>query len=154
MTKIAAVIVAACAVASFQCAEAFTPQSQKSEAGRISSSRLYMADGNKGGIFGAVGNFFEELDAFVDDATSRRLGNGAAFYGKRKSSFYGANDKGKKEDRNAPNPLEDYQGPAQAGYFKWMQDPETGEMKPVTRMKEKNIERNPNYWDRVFSNED
>jgi len=23
----------------------------------------------KGGLFGAVGNFFEELDAFLDDAT-------------------------------------------------------------------------------------
>ena len=41
---------------------------------------------DNGGIFGAIGNFFDELDAFVDDATSRRLGNGAIFlwcYGAR-----------------------------------------------------------------------
>ena len=48
---------------------------------------------------GFFGNFFEELDAFVDDATSRRLGAGAQYYGKRKSSFYGANDANKKRDR-------------------------------------------------------
>lgn len=98
---------------------------------------------------GFFGNFFEELDAFVDDATSRRLGAGAAFYGKRKSNFYGKNDKGKKQDRSQPDPTEDYQAPAQGGYFKWMQD-EKGQLKPVTRMKEKVVERNPNYWDRVY----
>jgi len=31
-----------------------------------------------------------------------------------------------------------------------MQD-ENGQMRPVTRMKNENIERNPNYWDRVFN---
>ena len=62
-----------------------------------------MADNNKG-LFGGISNFFEELDAFVDDATSRRLGNGAAFYGKRKSGFYGEDDKGKKLDKNRPDP--------------------------------------------------
>lgn len=117
------------------------------------TTRLYEGE-NKGGIFGAVGNFFEELDAFVDDATSRRLGAGSAFYGKRKSSFYGKEDKGRKSDKNTPNPLEDYQGPAKAGYFQWMQDEETGEMKPVTRMKKKNIERNPKYWDRAFGDDE
>lgn len=95
----------------------------------------------KGGVFGAIGNFFEELDAFVDDATARRLGNGAAFYGKRKSNFYGENDSGRKADRNVADNSEDYRGPAQSGYFKWMQDPETGEMKPVSRLKERNLER-------------
>lgn len=55
-------------------------------------------------IFDKVGEFFEELDAFVDDATARRLGNGAAFYGKRKSSFYGKQDKGRKFDKNVPDP--------------------------------------------------
>jgi hypothetical protein len=45
-------------------------------------------------------------------------------------------------------------GPSKAGYFQWMQDEETGEMKPVTRMRKKNIERNPNYWDRVFNEDD
>ena len=33
-----------------------------------------------------LSDFFEELDRFVDDAAGRRLGNGAKFYGKRKSS--------------------------------------------------------------------
>ena len=36
-----------------------------------------------------LADFFRELDNFVDDAANRRLGNGAKFYGKRKSSFYG-----------------------------------------------------------------
>ena len=45
-------------------------------------------------------------------------------------------------------------GPAKSGYFQWMQDEETGEMKPVTRLKKKNIERNPSYWDRVFDKDD
>mmetsp|Transcript_33114 Transcript_33114/g.73013 ORF Transcript_33114/g.73013 Transcript_33114/m.73013 type:complete len:147 (-) Transcript_33114:426-866(-) len=97
--------------------------------------------GGGGGFFGAVNNFFEELDAFVDDATSRRLGNGAAFYGKRKSSFYGKDDTNKKVDRNVADNTEDYRGPAKAGYFQWMPDPETGEMKPVTRLKGRNLER-------------
>jgi hypothetical protein len=57
------------------------------------------------GIFNKIGEFFEELDAFVDDATARRLGNGSAFYGKRKSSFYGKEDKSKKVDKNVPDPL-------------------------------------------------
>lgn len=94
-------------------------------------------------------SFFEELDAFVDDATSRRLGGGAAFYGKRKSNFYGNGDKGRKMDRDMPDPTEDYQAPANGGYFKWMMD-ENGQMKPVTRMKEKVVERNPRFWDKVY----
>ena len=56
------------------------------------------------GIFDKVGEFFEELDAFVDDATSRRLGAGAAFYGKRKSKFYGEGDKGRKKDKSVADP--------------------------------------------------
>ena len=51
---------------------------------------------------GFFANFFQELDAFVDDATSRRLGNGAQYYGKRKSSFYGKEDSNKKRDRVRP----------------------------------------------------
>lgn len=50
-----------------------------------------------GGLFSGVSNFFAELDAFVDDASARRLGAGAKFYGKRKSSFYGKDDKMKKQ---------------------------------------------------------
>ena len=46
--------------------------------------------------------------------------------------------------------LEDYQGPTSSGFFKWMPD-ENGQMRPVTRMKEKNLERSPSYWDRVYA---
>jgi len=94
----------------------------------------------KGGLFGAVGNFFEELDAFLDDATARRLGNGAAFYGKRRSNFYGKNDSMKKRDKKVFDPMEDYQGPTSSGFFKWMPD-ENGAWRPVTRMKSKVIEQ-------------
>ena len=73
--------------------EAFVPQSQNVR----STSSL-------NGIFDKVGEFFEELDAFVDDATARRLGNGSKFYGKRKSNFYGENDSGRKKDRKVADP--------------------------------------------------
>lgn len=56
------------------------------------------------GIFDKVGEFFDELDAFVDDATSRRLGAGSNFYGKRKSNFYGDADQGKKKNRQVADP--------------------------------------------------
>jgi len=58
----------------------------------------------RNGIFDKVGEFFEELDAFVDDATSRRLGNGSKFYGKRRSNFYGDKDQDKKRDRTVADP--------------------------------------------------
>lgn len=105
------------------------------------------------GFFRGVKNFFDELDAFVDDATARRLGNGASFYGKRKSSFYGKNDKMKKKERNTADPLEDYQGPTSSGFFKWVPD-EDGQLRPVSRMKEKNLERSPSFWDRAFRKDD
>ena len=69
------------------------------------------------------------------------MGNGAQYYGKRKSSFYGKDDSNKKKDSSVFDPTEDYFAANGAGYFKWIQDPETGEMKPVTRMKEKVIEK-------------
>jgi hypothetical protein len=94
---------------------------------------------------GFFGKFFEELDSFVDDATNRRLGNGAAFYGKRKSAFYGEEDFMKKDDNEVSDPTEDYNGPKKAGYFTWMPD-ENGQLRPVTRMRGKNIERNPKLW--------
>lgn len=53
---------------------------------------------------GFFANFFEEWDNFIDDATSRRLGNGVAFYGKRKSKFYGQNDKQRKQNADLPDP--------------------------------------------------
>lgn len=98
----------------------------------------------KGGFFAPISNFFEELDNFVDDATSRRLGAGQAFYGKRKSSFYGEDDANKKRTKGF-DPEEDYQGPSSSGYFKWLPD-ENGRLTPVTRMKEKNIEKKVNFW--------
>lgn len=53
---------------------------------------------------------------------------GAAFYGKRKSNFYGESDRMKKQSPTTPDPLEDYQGPSQAGYFQWQRD-EDGQMR-------------------------
>lgn len=96
-------------------------------------------------------NFFSELDNFVEDATSRRLGAGSQFYGKRKSGFYGNDDKGKKKNAKIADPLEDYQGPTNTGYFTWKKDDETGMVKPVTRMKETNIERKQTFWDKYFT---
>lgn len=129
----------------------------------VYSTRLFAQENNSnskgggggggGGFFQAIGDAFAELDAFMDDASARRLGNGAAFYGKRKSNFYGESDKNRKADRSIADPMEDYQGPTSTGLFKWMQD-ENGQMRPVTRMKNKVIERNPNYWDRAYGNEE
>jgi len=96
-------------------------------------------DGEKKGNF--FSNFKDELDSFVDDAINRRLGNGAQYYGKRKSAFYGEGDSKKKVNRKKFDPTEDYRGPSNAGYFKWKVDEETGEVFPVTRLKEKNLER-------------
>ena len=127
------------------------------------------------GIFDKVGEFFEELDAFVDDATARRLGNGSKFYGKRRSNFYGEKDKDRKKDRKVADPTgrwafenwimkdypikthehtfiliatEDYQGPSSSGFFKWMPD-ENGQMRPVTRMKEKALDK-PGMCDKIY----
>ena len=106
-------------------------------------------EGGGGGLFQGISNFFQEIDNFMDDASARRLGNGAAFYGKRKSKFYGEQDKNRKSDPGQADPTEDFQAPMTGGYFKWMPD-ENGQMRPVTRMKNKVVERNPNFWDRVY----
>lgn len=99
------------------------PTASSSSSSSSSLAATNNGDSNKsGGFFQGVSDFFAELDAFIDDASARRLGNGAAFYGKRKSNFYGENDKMKKVDRNARDATEDYQGPSTAGYFKWMPD--------------------------------
>jgi len=47
---------------------------------------------------------------------------------------------------------EDYQGPSSSGFFKWMPD-ENGQMRPVTRMKEKTLDK-PGMWDKVYSDND
>ena len=81
-----------------------------------------------------------QVDNFIDDATTRKLGNGAAFYGKRKSSFYGENDEMKKKDARRADPTEDYQGPTNSGYFVWKKTDE-GTMEPQTRLKGTNMEK-------------
>lgn len=118
------------------------------------ASHLVMAaekDGKEGGggFLRGISNFFQEIDNFMDDASARRLGNGAAFYGKRKSNFYGEQDKNRKTDPGQADPTEDFQAPMTGGYFQWMPD-ENGQMRPVTRMKNKVVERNPNFWDKVY----
>jgi hypothetical protein len=112
--------------------------------GKRAQTQLFAEEEKKGGFFGAVNNFFEELDAFVDDATARRLGNGAAYYGKRKSSFYGEDDSMKKEDNNVVDSTEDYMIKA-GGNYKWKQD-ENGRMTPVSRLKETNLEVPLSLW--------
>jgi len=101
------------------------------------------AEEKKGGFFS---NFFKELDAFVDDATARRLGNGAAYYGKRKSSFYGSDDSMKKSDRDIADSEEDYMVRS-GGNYKWVQD-ENGKLRPVSRMKGSNLEKPLELWGR------
>mmetsp|Transcript_51159 Transcript_51159/g.57949 ORF Transcript_51159/g.57949 Transcript_51159/m.57949 type:complete len:174 (-) Transcript_51159:362-883(-) len=105
-----------------------------------------------GTIGNAFGNFFEELDAFVDDATARRLGNGAAYYGKRKSSFYGSDDKMKKLDRNVSDSEEDFMVNAGSN-FKWIKD-EQGQLRPVSRMKNASVENPASFWGRKDGKEE
>jgi len=119
--------------------------------GKRASTQLFAEKEKKSGIFGAISNFFEELDAFVDDATARRLGNGAAYYGKRKSSFYGSEDSMKKTDRNIADSSEDYMVKS-AGNYKWIKD-ENGKLRPVSRMKNRNLEKPLELWGRSDSEE-
>lgn len=102
--------------------------------------RLMAGTENESTFVASIKNFFKEIDNFIDDATARRLGNGSAFYGKRKSNFYGENDVNKKQS-DGFDPQEDYRGPDSSGFFKWIEDEETGEMIPVSRMKYKNLEK-------------
>lgn len=87
-----------------------------------------------------ITNFFRNLDDFMDDATSRRLGKGAGFYGKRKSTFYGEADLNRKMDPRRASAEEDYQGPTNSGYFVWRKT-EDGRMQPQTRLRGKAMER-------------
>ena len=61
--------------------------------------------------------WLEELDHFVDDAVGRRLGNGAAFYGKRRSGFYGEDDTQRKSDPRVADAEEDFSGPSGGSFF-------------------------------------
>ena len=90
----------AVAAASLQDIAAFSPSSLKAFSQRSScQTTLPMTGEDEPQKKGFFQNFFEELDAFVDDATSRRLGNGAQYYGKRKSSFYGEGDANRKTNK-------------------------------------------------------
>jgi hypothetical protein len=129
--------------------EAFIPRNS-SQVNKKLNTRA--ASDEKNDFIGGLKEFFQELDNFLDDATARRLGNGAAFYGKRKSNFYGKQDKNRKSDPTKPDPLEDFQAPLNGGYFQWMPD-ENGDLRPVTRMKKKVVERNPNFWDKFYEKE-
>lgn len=86
------------------------------------AGRARMEEGEKKlGFFEKIVQGFDDL---VDDALDRKLGNGASFYGKRKSNFYGATDTMKKADPRVKNAEEDYRGNAGGSYFVW--DKETG----------------------------
>jgi hypothetical protein len=87
--------------AAFTASHATTPQCTQSPRTSLFESYDNNEPEKKKGFFA---NFFEELDAFVDDATSRRLGAGAQYYGKRKSSFYGKDDANKKKDKGVFDP--------------------------------------------------
>lgn len=89
-----------------------------------------------------IGDFFsgigQALDDFADDAMDRKLGNGAAFYGKRKSEFYGKDDDMRKVNPRIARADEDYAGPRNTGYFQLIKDDE-GNMVPVTKMKGREV---------------
>ena len=87
------------AAASLHQTAGFSPSQPSTLAVRASNIPLAMSNEDEPKKKGFFQNFFEELDAFVDDATSRRLGNGAQYYGKRKSSFYGKDDVNRKADK-------------------------------------------------------
>ena len=68
------------------------------------------------------------------------LSQGASFYGKRKSSFYGEDDSMKKLDANVADATEDFQGPSGAGYFVWREN-DDGSFQAQTRLKGKSLDR-------------
>lgn len=72
-------LVALCLAASVQ---SFVPPAGHSQNRRCVVSSLNAAGDEKkdGGFFQGVSNFFQELDNFMDDASARRLGNGAGVY--------------------------------------------------------------------------
>jgi len=63
------------------------------------------------GIAEFLSGIGQEFDDFVDDAMNQRLGNGAKFYGKRKSAFYGQDDDMKKTNPRIRRADEDYLNP-------------------------------------------
>jgi hypothetical protein len=81
------------------------------------------------------GRLMQGLDDMVDDALDRKLGNGASFYGKRKSNFYGSRDGMKKSDPRKANPEEDYRGNKGGSYFVWDKDLDAPLTKKQARLK-------------------
>jgi hypothetical protein len=65
----------------------------------------------------------------------RKLGNGASFYGKRKSNFYGTKDEMKKADPRLKNEEEDYKGNAGGSYFIWDKELDAPLTRKQVRMK-------------------
>ena len=114
---------------------AFSPPQRTKPAGRHSLESV-----RRMGLLDAWKDFNQAVDDFVDDAMDRKLGNGASFYGKRKSGFYGEADSMKKEDPRIARADEDYQGPTGSGYFTWGRN-EDGRLQPQSRMKKKAVER-------------
>ena len=72
----------------------------------------------EGGPLKFLSNIKKEIDALVDDAMMRKLGNGSGFYGSPKSNFYR-----KEGEENG-----EYAGPSGGSYFKLDRDG-----RPVTR---------------------
>merc|ERR1719198_2184541 len=83
-------------------AGAYAPVSTRNRAGSLLQMNFF-----KDGLRSLI----QEMDNFADDAMGRRLGNGAKFYGKRRSSFYGEEDDLRKADPQVENAEEDYSGP-------------------------------------------
>mmetsp|Transcript_22582 Transcript_22582/g.75881 ORF Transcript_22582/g.75881 Transcript_22582/m.75881 type:complete len:155 (-) Transcript_22582:318-782(-) len=84
---------------------------------------------------GFLGRLSQGLDDFIDDAIMRKLGNGASFYGKRKSNFYGKNDPMKKSDPRVADTKEDYRGNAGGSYFVWDKEWDMALTRKQARMK-------------------
>jgi len=99
-----------------------------------------MEEKKEGGFFGRM---LQGLDDMVDDALDRKLGNGASFYGKRKSNFYGNNDAMKKKDPRKADASEDYRGNKGGSYFVWDKEWNVPLTKKQARMKKKGVLNNP-----------
>ena len=92
-------------------AHALAPGARPVQAARAGAARCSPAR------MGFFDRLLEEVDNFADDVSMRRLGNGAKFYGKRKSRFYGEGDAMRKRDPRAANEAEDYSGPGGGSFF-------------------------------------
>ncbi|KAJ1635012.1 hypothetical protein T492DRAFT_969626 [Pavlovales sp. CCMP2436] len=133
-----AVLLCACVLA--QCTDAHRVVGTAPQRSLVTPRRpgpVLMSDEGEGGRKPL--NFFQKLaqglDDLVDDALDRKLGNGASFYGKRKSNFYGTQDEMKKADPRAKNAEEDYKGNAGGSYFIWDKELDMPLTRKQVRMK-------------------